>query len=355
MADNSGRKIEKEFEVHPIIEFLNDKYDAYQRWIKAEGIPVISGSYVQDVRSLQLGQWERKGGRGVYLSFSDQLVDDAYVCEIAAGSSLKPQRQLYDEMVLVAEGRGATTIWHDGTPKRSFEWEKGGLFSIPLNAWHQHFNSSGTEPARLFALTSAPPIIEFFRDLNFIFNTNHMFLDRFNPEEEDFFSKPGKYFTEYYGGVLHSNFISNVKDVKLVPRLKKGGDNKNMYIHMAGTTMFAHISEFPVGTYTKSHCHGPGAHIYVLDPTGYTLMWNDGEEPKKYDWFEGSVISPPAGMWHQHFNTGDRPARYVALHGSRAIERYESGVEMIEFKDEERRIKDLFSQECAKNGVPVNM
>lgn len=58
-------------------------------------------------------------------------------------------------------------------------------------------NSSGTEPARLFALTSAPPIIEFFRDLNFIFNTNHMFLDRFNPEEEDFFSKPGKYFTEY--------------------------------------------------------------------------------------------------------------------------------------------------------------
>lgn len=355
MTGGTGKKVEKEFEIHPILQFLSDKYGAYRRWIESERIPVISGSYVADVRSIELQEWKRKGGRGAYLSFSDQLVDDAYVCEIPPGSSLKRQRQLYDEMIVIAEGRGATTIWYEGTPKRTFEWEKGSLFSIPLNAWHQHFNSSGSEPARYFALTSSPPIVEFFRDLKFIFNTNYIFLDRFDPKDENFFSKPGAYHTEYYGGVLHSNFISNIRDVKLVPRERKGGGNKNMYIHMAGSTMFAHVSEFPVGTYTKAHRHGPGAHIYLLDPTGYTLMWNEGESPKRYDWYEGSVISPPAGMWHQHFNTGNKPARYVALHGSRAIERYEGGIEQVEFEGEDASVRRLFEEECAKNGVTVNM
>jgi len=345
----------KEFEVHPIIQFLEDRYGSYKRWIDSEGLPVVSGSYVADVRSLELGEWKRRGGRGAYLCFSDQLVDDAYVCEIPAGSSLKPQRQLYDEMIVVASGTGATTLWYDGTHKRTFEWEKGSLFSIPLNAWHQHFNSSGSEPARLFAVTSAPPIIEFFRDPNFIFNTNYIFRDRFDPSAEDFFSKPGQYLTEYYGGVLVSNFVSNVRDIKLVPRERKGGGNLNMYIHMAGTTMFAHVSEFPVGTYTKSHRHGPGAHIYLLDPSGYTLMWRDGEPRKRYDWYQGSVISPPAGVWHQHFNTGKKPSRYVALHASRAIERYEGGIDQIEFEEEDKSIRALYEEECAKNGVTMHM
>lgn len=348
-------KFEKEFEIHPIIQFLNDRYGAYNRWIQSEGIPVINGSYVPDVRTLELREWKRRGGKGAYLSFSDQLVDDAYVCEIPPASSLRPQRQLYDEMIVIAKGKGATTVWYDGTPKRTFEWEKGSLFSIPLNAWHQHFNSTGSDPVRYFAVTSGPPIIEFFRDPKFIFNNDHVFQDRFDPSDEAFFAKPGQYHTEYYGGVLHSNFISNIRDIKLVPRERKGGSNRNMYIHMAGTTMFAHVSEFPVGTYTKGHRHGPGAHIYILDPSGYTIMWEEEESPKRYDWLEGSVISPPAGTWHQHFNTGSRPSRYVALHASRAIERYEGGIDQIEFGDEDRGVRELFEKECAKNGVTVNM
>jgi quercetin dioxygenase-like cupin family protein len=355
MSGNTETKFEKEFEVHPILQFLDDKYGAYRRWIESEGIPVLSGSYVADVRSVELGEWNRKGGKGAYLRFSDQLVDDAYVCEIAPASSLKPQRHLYEEMVLIADGRGATTVWYDGTPKRTFEWEKGSLFSVPLNAWYQHFNSSGSEPARLFALTSAPPVIELYRDLDFIFNTNRIFRDRFDPSQEDFFARPGKYHTEYYGGVLHSNFIRNIREIRLVPRARKGGDNKNMYIHMAGGTMFSHVSEFPVGTYTKAHRHGPGAHIYILEPTGYTLMWHEGESPKRYEWYEGSVISPPAGFWHQHFNTGRRPSRYVALHASRAIERYEGGIDQIEFENEDKGVRKLFAEECAKNGITVNM
>ncbi|MFQ5851828.1 MAG: cupin domain-containing protein [Candidatus Binatia bacterium] len=345
----------KEFEVHPYVQFMGDKYGAYRKWIEAEGIPIVSGSHVADIRTMVLGEWKRRGGKGAFLSFSDQLVADGYVCEISPGGSLKPQRHLYEEIILIAQGRGATTVWYDGTPKRTFEWERGSLFAIPLNACHQHFNASGSEPARYFALTSAPVAFELYRDPEFIFNTSYLFRDRFDPAAEDFFAKPAQYYTEYYGGILHSNFISNIRDIRLVPREKRGKGNRNMYIHMAGSTMLAHVSLFPVGTYKKAHRHGPGAHIYMLDSTGYSLMWREGEPPQRFDWNEGSVISPPTGTWHQHYNTGKEPCRFVALHASTAVQREERGVEQIEFEDEDKALRELYERECAKNGVSVNM
>jgi len=348
-------KAVKEFEIHPYVQFMIDKYSPYRKWIESEGIPIVSGSFVADVRTQELGEWKRKGGKGAYLSFSDQMVADGYICEIPPGKNLKPQKQLYEEIVLIATGRGATTIWHEGTPKRTFEWERGSVFAIPLNAWHQHFNASGSEPARYVALTSAPVAFELFRDPEFIFNTDHKFKDRFNTDEEDFFTKQGKYFTEYYGGILHSNFIADIRKIKLVPREKRGKGTRNMYIHMAGSTMLAHVSQFPVGRYKKAHRHGPGAHVCMLDSTGYTLMWKNGEPFKKYDWHEGTVISPPAGTWHQHYNTGKEPCKFVALHASTAIQREEGGIEQINFEQEDSQMRELYEEECAKNGVKVDM
>ena len=344
-----------EFKVHPYVQFMSDRFGAYDRWIESEGLPVVSGSHVQDVRTLELREWPRRGGKGAYLSFSDQRVADGYVCEIAAGTSLAPQRHLFEEIVLIAEGRGATTVWYDEARKRTFEWEAGSLFAIPLNAWHQHFNASGTERCRYFALTSAPVVFELYRDAEFIFNTDHLFRDRFDPAQEDFFSREGKYNTDYYGGILESNFISNIRDIKLVPREKRGKGNRNMYIHMAGSTMLAHVSQFPVGTYKKAHRHGPGAHVYMLDSTGYSLMWQEGEKPERFDWQEGTVISPPAGSWHQHYNTGPEPCRFVALHASTAVQGEERGVEQIEFEDEDKVLRQMYEDECARNGVAAQM
>ena len=128
-----------------------------------------------------------------------------------------------------------------------------------------------------------------------------------------------------------------------------------MYIHMSGSVMLAHVSQFPVGRYKKAHRHGPGAHVFLLDSTGYTLMWNEGEKPERYDWHEGTCISPPAGTWHQHYNTGNEPCKFVALHANTAVQREEKGVEQIEFEEVDESMKRMYAEECAKNGVKVDM
>ncbi len=350
-----GTKAEKEFQVHPYVQFMTDRHDPYRRWIQQEGVPILTGEYIADVTTADLKGWERKGGRGAILSFTDQLVADGYICEIGPGEQLKPQRQLYEEIVFISKGQGATSIWYDNSRKHTFEWKEGALFAIPLNAWYQHFNASGTETVRYFALTSAPVAFELFRDPEFIFNTSYEFRDRFDPDDKEYFSREGQYLTEYYGGILHTNFIANIRDINLVPREKRGKGNRNMYIHMAGSSMFAHVSRFPVGTYKKAHRHGPGAHVYMLDSTGYTLMWMEGEEPKRFDWHEGTIVTPAADKWHQHYNTGPEPCRFLAFHASTAIQREEKGIEQINFEDEESWMRDMYFEECRKNGVQVDM
>ena len=172
------------------------------------------------------------------------------------------------------------------------------MFAIPLNCWHQHFNGSGQAPARYVAVTNAPPVINLYEDVEFVFNTKHDFKNRFNGEP-DYFSAKG----EQKGLLLVTNFVADAVNLPLISAKERGAGGGHIRFNMAKGSMNSHISQFPIGTYKKGHAHGPGAHVIILSGEGYSLMWPEGDEPRRYDWEVGTLIVPPNMWFHQHFNS----------------------------------------------------
>ena len=96
--------------------------------------------------------------------------------------ALNPEKHLYEEQYLVVDGRGTTEVWVDGNPKKlTFEWQKGSIFAIPMNATYRIVNATSS-PALLLAGTTAPNIMNNFGNEDFIFNCPYQFKDRFDPQ-----------------------------------------------------------------------------------------------------------------------------------------------------------------------------
>ena len=95
-------------------KFATEKETPYTRWVKSEGLDIISSLYVPNLHTVELKPWARRGGRGVFINHeASRTSNDCYVCEIPAGKKLAPQRQLFEEMILILSGRGSTTVWND--------------------------------------------------------------------------------------------------------------------------------------------------------------------------------------------------------------------------------------------------
>src|SRR3954453_15929700 len=171
-------------------KFATEKETPYTRWVAAEGLDIISAHYVPSLHTVDLKPWARRGGKGVFINHeASRTSNDCYVCEIPPGKQLEPQRQLFEEMIYVLDGRGSTSVWNDAGKKVSFEWKAGAIFAIPLNAHHQHFNGSGKDAVRFVAVTNGPVIITSFSDAAFVFSTRHDFKERFDGEPEYFANK----------------------------------------------------------------------------------------------------------------------------------------------------------------------
>jgi oxalate decarboxylase/phosphoglucose isomerase-like protein (cupin superfamily) len=343
-------------------KFATEKETPYTRWVAKEGLDIIPSIYVKNLHTVELKPWARRGGKGVFMNHdASRTSNDCYVCEIPPGGKLAPQRQLFEEMILVLDGRGSTSVWNDAGQKVTFEWKAGALFAIPLNTWHQHFNGSGQEPARFVAVTNAPPVINLYEEPEFVFNTKHDFKSRF-AGEPDYFSAKG----EQKGLLLETNFVADAVNLPLISAKERGAGGGHIRFNMAHGSMNSHISQFPVSTYKKAHAHGPGAHVIILSGEGYSLMWPEGEEPKRYEWQAGTMIVPPNMWYHQHFNTGTSPARYLAFKHEVVSIRNAQGVpkawiskrlggDQIDYIDETPVVRKLFAEALAKHGMKPKM
>jgi len=126
----------------------------YERWKESEGLPTIRGYFIKNLLDVELTPWKSSGdGLATFVNLEGTGgFNDTYICEIPPGKSLKPHKHLFEESIYILKGQGATSVWLDENKKQSFEWHEGSFFAMPMNAWHQHFNVSGSEPVRFVAV-----------------------------------------------------------------------------------------------------------------------------------------------------------------------------------------------------------
>ena len=115
---------------------------AFEQWAAYEGVPMIRDFIVSDLNSIKVEPWERMGAKGCWIVLgapNDQLSMASYICEIAAGSSIQPQKHLFEELIFILSGSGATTVWSEGGKSLLLSGSAAVCFSPPLNALHQPF------------------------------------------------------------------------------------------------------------------------------------------------------------------------------------------------------------------------
>jgi hypothetical protein len=217
-----------------------------------------------------------------------------------------------------------------------------------------------------------PFIMNVFRNEEFIFENPIGFPERIGStgyyagEGELTSIRPGR-------NLWETNFVADLAGFSLMPWEERGAGSRNMQYLLGGGSIGAHTSEMPAGAYKKGHRHGPGAHVFAVTGTGFTLLWNENDDAfVRQTWKHGYVYAPPDGMFHQHFNTSAAPARYLAvMFGSKRypiVQQRRAGSEerrtdvsikeggcQIEYQDQDPRIHRMWLEEIKANGVTSRM
>jgi quercetin dioxygenase-like cupin family protein len=303
----------------------------YDSFMEAEGIPIYRDIGVKRAQDLPMKPWKRLGGRGSYIQlYGTEGLWGSYVAEIPAGGALNVERHLYEKIVLILDGRGSTEVWQEGqTKKQTFEWQKGSLFSIPLNAFHRFVNATNS-PAIMLCGTSAPNIMNLVDNPRFVFDCPFNFSERY-AGDEDFFKPQEDLAPDPVRGLAmrRTNFVPDVITTDLPLDNRRSPGYRRVEPHMAGNKFYLWVGQHETGRYSKAHKHASAAVLICLKGKGYTYTWPEslgmrpwengkGEFVKRQDYEFGGMVTaaPMSGDWfHQHFGVSKDPLRLSAWFG----------------------------------------
>jgi mannose-6-phosphate isomerase-like protein (cupin superfamily) len=346
--------------------------DSYRDWAACQHLPVAEG-LAADLATVETAPWTRLGGgcraafihlagRGDFLAL--QLI------EIPPGGRTQWMRHLYDEMFYALSGYGGAVVDLGEHQAHEFEWGPRALFSPPLNARYRLANLSASEPMRLLCGNNLPFLMNVFRSEGLLFDHPRAFAQR-EPRPGAYSGKgelvslaPGRHLWE-------GSLIGDLGAFALPEWEARGAGNRNINIALADSSMHVHVSEMPAGTYTKGRWHDTGVHVIAISGAGYTLVWKRGEEKfERLALRPGSVFALTDETFHQHFNAGAEPLRYLAV--SIGNERYpmlarkltrrevfdrsiRDGGLQIDYADQDPRFHPLWLAELARIGVASRM
>ncbi len=343
-------------------------HPAYQKWMESRGIPIQRGHFVSDPMAVELGWWAERECNASFIQLEGQQgVSEARITEIPPGGTLPPMKMAVSEVVYVLDGQGLASVWSGNGPKKTFEWGKSSLFSLPRHCWQQLSNARGDRPARLLNYNYLPVAMSSVPEPSVLFDNPYEQPELlYGKEGEEFYSEAKMVTTDAGGGrrgqdvYWSANFIPDMSAWdKLVPFYGRGAGGTVVRIRFPDTELACHMSVFDPQRYKKGHRHGPGRVIVIPKGVGYSVLWPgdnlewravEGADKVVCPWSEGTIFVPPQNWYHQHFNSGSGEARYLALG---PLPQFGGGAyhHQIEYPYEDPWILDRFQNELSKSGL----
>lgn len=115
--------------------------------------PPITGLQVPgNLKTMDLPYRPWRNNRGLFFHLADNNIIQAHVSEIPPGGHTTRHRHTTEAYIYIVRGTGYSIVNYDGEPEQRVDWSEGSLFSPPVWAWHQHFNTDETEVARYLAV-----------------------------------------------------------------------------------------------------------------------------------------------------------------------------------------------------------
>ena len=339
----------------------------YDRWLVAQDVPVFTGYYVEDLRTIELGWWDLRGCPGAVLNLvGHQGVTEAHVLQIPPGETIPPFRMAAEEIVYVIEGQGIATIWAEGHPQINFEWQKRSLFRIPSNYYYQLSNARGDQPALTLHVSYLPLAMSIQPREEFFFNNGFVDPTELYGSEGNPFSAEAYAVRETVdrGGVKHethqwhANFFP---DLNVWDKLRAyGGRNRRAFgagITFPNSAIRTGMMVLPPQRYRAAHRHGPGVTIVGVSPgSGFAVMYPEGGEKIVCPWTDASVFVPPNNWFHQHLNPGGTQNRQLRVFPPKALMGYDGGLNKeVPFIEEDPWVREQFEAALAENGLPSLM
>jgi len=316
---------------------------SYDDFMEEQGVPIFRGIGVRRVQDMPLKPWPRMGGKGTFIQlYGTEGRWGCYVIEVPPAGALNPEKHMYEEIMVVVEGRGTVEIWADGQAKpHTFEWQRGSMFSIPLNTNHRIINAAGSAPALILVATTAPNVMNIFRDRDWIFNCANTFPSRFDGSQDFFKAKDDIVPDPLRGLALRkSNFIPDIMNADLYLDNRRSPGYTRVEPHMANNVFYGFVGEHKTGRYSKAHAHMSAAILVCLKGKGYTYTWprtegmtpwKDGKTQNVYrqDYEPVGLVTaaPYGGDWfHAHFGISKEPLRLIGWYGPNNHRKDKAGV-----------------------------
>jgi len=295
--------------------------DAVQAQLQAKGgtgvVQMVDPKLGFNVRSLRL--WINTTGKG----------DEAW-----PGWTTLGHRHLIDAVIRIVRGRGYSII-----DAKRHDWEAGDFICVPTFAWHRHVNT-GDEPVVYVAGTTTP----FSMSIGTSIHEDERYPEYwvFAQKSEDARTTliPGgaeipesRSVAQFDGdqGLAAYLYEQQVEFAAAEEKRRRAGRVvvKASELQFGRTRMgnLAYVvdprigfntkvistlvAEIPPGGRSGAHRHLYEEVNYILSGCGYSVI-----EDQKYEWKAGDAFCIPVFGWHQHFNTGPEPARFL-VHTSR--------------------------------------